>query len=125
MSSGRPLTDGALAGSFPPINWYGVSAVNPASSCFEAASIAFEIVDFPVPLIAYRILSLFSTMERIDVVSNAMELRGFGKKKARTWYSKRPLVAADYAVLAFITLFFVAAMVITYADGSRYFNPFV
>ncbi len=68
---------------------------------------------------------LFSTMERIDVVSNAMELRGFGKKKKRSWYSRKPLVFADYAVIAFIVLFFVATMVITYADGSRYFNPFV
>ena len=68
---------------------------------------------------------LFSTMERIDVVSNAMELRGFGKKKKRSWYSKKPLVFADYAVIAFIVLFFVTTMVITYADGSRYFNPFV
>ncbi|MCR5627787.1 MAG: energy-coupling factor transporter transmembrane protein EcfT, partial [Lachnospiraceae bacterium] len=34
---------------------------------------------------------LFSTMERIDVVSNAMELRGFGKKKKRSWYSKKEL----------------------------------
>ena len=68
---------------------------------------------------------LFSSMERIEVVSNAMELRGFGKKKTRSWYSRRPLVAADYAVMAFIILFFVVTMVITYADGSRYFNPFV
>ena len=68
---------------------------------------------------------LFSTMERIDVVSNAMELRGFGKKKKRSWYSKRPLRFADYAVMVFIVVFFVAAMVITYADGNRYFNPFV
>ena len=67
---------------------------------------------------------LFSTMERIDVVSNAMELRGFGKKKKRSWYSRRPLVFADYAVIAFIVLFFVVTMVITYADGSRYYNPF-
>jgi len=68
---------------------------------------------------------LFSTMERIDVVSNAMELRGFGKKKKRSWYSRKPLVFADYAVIAFIVVFFVVTMVITYADGSRYFNPFV
>ncbi len=68
---------------------------------------------------------LFSTMERIDVVSNAMELRGFGKKPKRSWYSKKPLLTADYAVMIFITLFFVATMVITYADGNRYFNPFV
>ena len=67
---------------------------------------------------------LFSTMERIDVVSNAMELRGFGKKNKRTWYSRRPLVRSDYLALGFSVAFFVLVMVVTYADGSRYYNPF-
>ena len=68
---------------------------------------------------------LFSTMQRIDVVSNAMELRGFGKKPKRTWYSKRALKAADFAVLGFIVIFFIATMVITFHDGNRFYNPFV
>lgn len=67
---------------------------------------------------------LFSTMERIDVVSSAMELRGFGKKPKRTWYSRRPLEKRDYLTLAFIFAFFVLTIVLTYADGSRYYNPF-
>ena len=68
---------------------------------------------------------LFSTMERIDVVSNAMELRGFGKHPKRTWYSRRELTFADYAVLVFIVLFFVCSMIITFHDGNRFYNPFV
>lgn len=68
---------------------------------------------------------LFTTMERIDVVSNAMELRGFGKKKQRSWYSKRTLQAGDYLTLAFIVCFFVASMVITFYDGNRFYNPFI
>ena len=68
---------------------------------------------------------LFSTMERIDVVSNAMELRGFGKHSKRTWYSRRELTSADYAVLIFIVLFFVCSMIITFHDGNRFYNPFV
>ena len=68
---------------------------------------------------------LFSTMERIDVVSNAMELRGFGKKKKRTWYSKRKLVAADYIVNAGVLIFAAIALFITYRDGNRFYNPFV
>ena len=68
---------------------------------------------------------LFSTMERIDVVSNAMELRGFGKKKKRTWYSQRPLVAADKAVIVFSVAFFAITMIITYMDGNRFYNPFL
>ena len=35
---------------------------------------------------------IFSSMDRIDVVSNAMELRGFGKNKKRTWYMGKKLV---------------------------------
>ena len=68
---------------------------------------------------------LFSTMERIDVVSNAMELRGFGKLKKRSWYSKKKLTKADYGTIAFIVIFTVATMIITYADGNRFYNPFV
>lgn len=68
---------------------------------------------------------LFSTMERIDVVSNAMELRGFGKKKKRSWYSKKKLLGPDYAVIAFVIVFFVATMIITFHDGNRFYNPFI
>ena len=67
---------------------------------------------------------LFSSMERINVVSNAMELRGFGKKKKRTWYSARPLRGKDYAVLAFSVIFMILSFVITAGNGSRFYNPF-
>ncbi len=67
---------------------------------------------------------LFSSMERIDVVSNAMELRGFGKKKKRTWYSYKKLRRNDYIVLVLTIFFCVAALVLTYYDGDRFFNPF-
>ncbi|MBR1913955.1 MAG: energy-coupling factor transporter transmembrane protein EcfT [Lachnospiraceae bacterium] len=63
---------------------------------------------------------LFSTMDRIDVVSNAMELRGFGKKNKRTWYSYRRPGKSDAAVMIFAVLFAVAALVLTYYDGSRF-----
>ena len=68
---------------------------------------------------------LFSTMERIDVVSNAMELRGFGKKPKRTWYSRKKLTSADMAVLAGIVIFFAVSMIITFHDGNRFYNPFI
>lgn len=67
---------------------------------------------------------LFSSMDRIDVVSNAMELRGFGKHKKRTWYMGKKLTKNDYYVIAFSVVFMVAALVITFADGSRFYNPF-
>ncbi|MBQ8597039.1 MAG: energy-coupling factor transporter transmembrane protein EcfT [Lachnospiraceae bacterium] len=68
---------------------------------------------------------VFSSMDRIDVVSNAMELRGYGKHKKRTWYMAKKLERNDYLVIAFTVIFAVAALVFTYADGSRFYNPFV
>nr|WP_308625665.1 energy-coupling factor transporter transmembrane component T [uncultured Eisenbergiella sp.] len=67
---------------------------------------------------------IFSSMDRIDVVSNAMELRGFGKKKKRTWYMGKSLERNDYLTLAFVICFVVAALVITFYDGDRFYNPF-
>ena len=68
---------------------------------------------------------IFSSMDRIDVVSNAMELRGFGKHKKRTWYSARPLKKNDYIVLIVNVIFTVTALVITFQNGSRFYNPFL
>ncbi len=67
---------------------------------------------------------IFTSMDRIDVVSNAMELRGFGKKKKRTWYMGRRLLRNDYLVLIFTIVFCAAALVITFSNGSRFYNPF-
>ena len=32
---------------------------------------------------------ILSSLDRIDTISNIMELRGFGKHKKRSWYSYR------------------------------------
>lgn len=68
---------------------------------------------------------LFSAMEHIEVVSNAMELRGFGKHKKRTWYARKPLKRADIAMILGTVIFAAAALVITWADGERFWNPFL
>jgi energy-coupling factor transport system permease protein len=53
-----------------------------------------------------------------------MELRGFGKNKKRTWYMGRKLKRNDYIVIICVVVFMVTALAITYADGSRFYNPF-
>lgn len=67
---------------------------------------------------------IFTSMDRIDVVSNAMELRGFGKNKKRTWYSGRKLSSKDITVIVVVLVFAAASLMITFADGSRFYNPF-
>jgi energy-coupling factor transport system permease protein len=68
---------------------------------------------------------IFTSMGRVDTISNAMELRGFGKYKKRTWYMGRKLKRNDYIVITVVVLFMVIALSITYADGNRFYNPFV
>jgi energy-coupling factor transport system permease protein len=67
---------------------------------------------------------IFSSMTRIDVVSNAMELRGFGKHKKRTWYSGKKLQKQDYLTIGISVIFSAAALIFTFYDGSRFYNPF-
>ena len=67
---------------------------------------------------------IFTSMDRIDVVSNAMELRGFGKHKKRTWYMGKKLKRADYATLAVTVLLSALFLFITFHDGNRFYNPF-
>lgn len=68
---------------------------------------------------------IMQSLSRIEVISNAMELRGFGKGKGRTWYSARPFVRRDYIAIAFVSVVMVLSLVVTFHDGSRFYNPFL
>lgn len=68
---------------------------------------------------------VLSSLNRIETVSNAMELRGFGKDKKRTWYSQRKMKRNDWLVIALAVIVFVVDMTVTFWDGSRYYNPFL
>ncbi|MGG3854902.1 energy-coupling factor transporter transmembrane component T [Caldifermentibacillus hisashii] len=67
---------------------------------------------------------ILSSLEKIEIISNAMELRGFGKKKKRTWYNARPFQKRDYTAIILFVLLLIATLLITYHDGSRFYNPF-
>lgn len=69
---------------------------------------------------------IFSTVDRVDYISNAMDLRGFGKYKKRTWYSKKKLVRGDYIAM-FISFLFLAVSISLsiFVNGSRFYNPFI
>ncbi|MGG0717745.1 energy-coupling factor transporter transmembrane component T [Robertmurraya massiliosenegalensis] len=67
---------------------------------------------------------ILSSLDKIETISNAMELRGFGKNKKRTWYSSRSFKTSDYVVLSCFVLILVATLMITFHDGNRFYNPF-
>lgn len=67
---------------------------------------------------------ILSSMDRIEVISNAMELRGFGKNKKRTWYVARKFSTADYLTIALSVLLLVGTIVDISIMGTRFYNPF-
>ena len=67
---------------------------------------------------------ILSSMDRIEVISNAMELRCFGKNKKRSWYMARPFTKWDFLSVAGCVLLLIAALALNRLNGSRFWNPF-
>ncbi len=67
---------------------------------------------------------ILSSMERIETISNAMELRGFGKNQKRTWYMSRKFSKMDIAFIVGSLLLMVVSLVLTSLNG-RFYNPFI
>lgn len=67
---------------------------------------------------------VLSSMSRIEVVSNAMELRGFGKNSKRTWYMARPFKKADIFAMVGCGALLLLAITLNILNGSRFWNPF-
>lgn len=77
-----------------------------------------NVMNICVPLI-------FSTLDKIELISNAMDLRGFGKHKKRTWYAAKPIRKGDWAAMAFGALILAGSLFVTFfVNGSRFYNPF-
>lgn len=68
---------------------------------------------------------VLSSMERIETVSNAMELRGFGKGIKRTWYAGRNFSPMDIMSIVFCVLLLIVSFSLTYLNGGRFYNPFI
>jgi energy-coupling factor transport system permease protein len=68
---------------------------------------------------------VLTSLNRIDEISNSMQLRSFGKMKKRTWYMQKKMTAADYGVIVFCIVVFVVGLIITNQGGNNLYNPFV
>lgn len=69
---------------------------------------------------------IMTTMERIELISNAMDLRGYGKNKKRTWYAKKPLKAADHISMAVCLAVLIFTLYVRFfINHSIYYNPFI
>ena len=75
--------------------------------------------------ISYTLMPLiFSSIEKIDIISNAMILRGFGKRKNRTWYQARKMKMPDIIAIFVTAIFVIISIVLIKINGGRFYNPF-
>jgi energy-coupling factor transport system permease protein len=78
-----------------------------------------EYVKMIVPLI-------MSSLDRIDNISDAMDLRGFAKHKKRTWYNTRKLSRNDkWAIIFTLSVFTISLVITIFVNQGRFWNPFI
>lgn len=67
---------------------------------------------------------VLSSVDRIDIISNAMELRGFGKDKKRSWYMAKRFKTGDIVSIVVCALLVVIVVILNIINGGRFYNPF-
>lgn len=67
---------------------------------------------------------VFASLDRIDTVSRAMELRRFGRYRKRTWYMGRDFRTSDWLTLGGTVLIIVVGIGLFSVNGGRFWNPF-
>ena len=76
--------------------------------------------------VSYTLLPLiFSSIDKIDVISNAMLLRGFGKKNRRTWYQARKMKISDVVAILITGIFVIVSLILIKVNNGRFYNIFV
>ena len=83
----------------------------------EARGVAFKKGDAPLGKILKNYVTVLiplvlGSLDRIEVVSNAMDLRGFGKAKTRTWYVREPITKSDKIALVIGILFLIGGLIL-------------
>lgn len=68
---------------------------------------------------------IFSSLDRIDTVSTAMELRRFGKEKKRSWYSARPFSKLDLLTIGLALTIVSLTIFLFFINQGRFYNPFI
>lgn len=69
---------------------------------------------------------IFSTLDRIESISNAMDLRGFAKSNSRTWYNSKKMTRADYTAIGISGLIFISTILVSvFINKGRFYNPFI
>jgi energy-coupling factor transport system permease protein len=68
---------------------------------------------------------IVTSIDKIETISYAMELRSFGKNKSRTWYRYRGFRTADYFVIIVSASLIAVSVYLNILNDGRFYNPFV
>ena len=66
---------------------------------------------------------IFSSLERINTIATAMELRRFGKNKKRTWYTQQAFGKLDKLVIVVSVLLLALSLLLFVVNQGRFYNP--
>ena len=94
----------------------------------EARGAAFKKGDAPLKVIIKNYVTvliplILGSLDRIEVVSNAMDLRGFGKHKKRTWYIRENITRQDVIALVVAIGLIILGLVLK-SQISYFWYPF-
>ncbi|WP_028543887.1 energy-coupling factor transporter transmembrane component T family protein [Paenibacillus taiwanensis] len=76
-----------------------------------------HFVSIAIPLVQ-------SSLHRIETVSNAMDLRGFGRHRRRTWFSATAWQRADYCIAVICVIVMVVAIAVRMNGFGTFWYPF-
>ncbi|RHE63930.1 energy-coupling factor transporter transmembrane protein EcfT [Streptococcus gordonii] len=66
---------------------------------------------------------IFSSLERIETIATAMELRRFGKNKKRIWYTYQAFTKLDVLVITLSLAFLLISLGLFFVNHGRFYNP--
>jgi len=67
---------------------------------------------------------ILSSLDKAEVISNAMDLRGFGKMNKRTWYNLRPFRRGDAVVFSLMILLLGVYLAMKIRLETMFWYPF-
>jgi energy-coupling factor transport system permease protein len=69
---------------------------------------------------------IMTSLDRINSISDAMDLRGFAKHKKRTWYHSNKLSTNDiFTIVLTLTILAGSVLISIFINHGRFWNPFI
>lgn len=67
---------------------------------------------------------VFTSLNRIDTISQAMELRRFGREKQRSWYQEQVFSRLDILIIVGSIIVGFLGITLLFVNNGRLYNPF-